>query len=85
MLLADDATSWAPEQKLQQLWTVLRLTTLSALWSATVKRNLTGVAANATSIAAKVVFQVQLLMRRDWQLVAVDIRLHSGVCSAWFR
>ena len=85
VLLADDTSQWAPAQQLQQLWTLLRLTTLSAIWSATTQRNLRGSAVSGTSIAAKVVFQVQLLMAQDWQLVAGDIRLTSGVCSAWFR
>lgn len=85
VLLADDTTQWDPGPQLQQLWVVLRLTTLSAIWSATRKRSISGTAVNATSIAATVVYQIRLLMEQDWQLVDVDIRLQSGVCSAWFR
>jgi hypothetical protein len=85
VLLADDITVWDPGLRLRPLWTVLRLMTLSAIWSATVKRGRIGLQASATSIAAKVVYSVRLLMEQDWQLAAVDIRLHSGVCSALFR
>ena len=85
VLLADDSTQWDPGPLLRQLWTVLRLTTLAAIWTATTKRNLLGTAVNATGIGAAVVYRIRLLMEQDWQLVVVDIRLQSGVCSAWFR
>ena len=85
VLLADDSTQWDPGPPLRQLWTVLRLTTLAAIWTATTKRNLVGSAVNATGIVAAVVYRLRLLMEQDWQLVVVDIRLQSGVCSAWFR
>jgi hypothetical protein len=85
VLLADDTVEWDPGPQMQKLWTLWRLTTLSAIWAATTKRNKTGAAVNATGIAATVVFQIRLLMQRDWQLVEVDIRLHSGMCNAWFR
>jgi hypothetical protein len=85
VLLADDPSAWRPPPSLQSLWTFLRLTTLAAIWAARSRRCRTGVAATSAGVAAATVYDVRLAMERDWQLVAVDIRQHSGVCSAWFR
>lgn len=88
VLLADCHTVWRPPCKhLQQLWTVLRLSTLHALW----KTRAVAAVANPplplpppAAVVAAAVRGVRRLIQLDYTRVVVDARGLTNASSAWF-
>jgi exonuclease III len=90
VLLADDASAWAPSRSpsgLHDLWTVLRVTLLKRVWLA--RQACVHGDASASFTASRVVgsfiAEVGSLLLQDWLRVQGDIRQQGGVCPSWFR
>ena len=88
VILADDASAWAPPQRLGSLWGLLRLTMLKRIWltrQACAHSDNTGGPFTATRVVASFVTEVTALLRHDWLRVHGDLPSSSGVCPTWFR
>ena len=88
VILADDATAWAPPQQLAGLWGLLRLTLLKRIWLARCEVVELGGGAAACCTAAIVrafVREIRALIHQDWLRVEGDVRQLGGVCPSWFR
>ena len=87
LLLADDATRWAPRDPAAwELWTLLRLVLLSQIWAARSKRRRLGVPTLSQSVVAACVARVRAVIRHDWLRVTSDVRQLSGAgCIHWFK
>lgn len=83
VILAGDTRLWQPSQQGKELWTVLRLATLHALWVC--DGSMPGVACNATAVACRVIYGVRASISQDWVRVVRDIRQQAGACATWFR
>ena len=86
VLLADHSPSWqAPTRQLRELWTILRLCTLHAIWSTRA-----AAAANgdplppASAVVAVAVKRVRRLILLDYTRVLHDVRCLTGAVSVWF-
>ena len=90
VLLADDASAWAPSPSprgLQALWTVLRVTMLKRIWLArqACAHGDNPASYTAARVVAAFIAEVVNLLRQDWLRVQGDIRQQGGVCPSWFR
>lgn len=94
LLLADDISHWPgprPSAALLRLWTVLRVTTLGALWQErTASKNNTAHAHlhdGGASVIRIIVTMVREAIQRDWLRTQLDIRsLDDGAfCMDWWR
>ena len=88
VILADDASAWAPPQRLVSLWGLLRLTMLKRIWIARcelVENGNSASAGSAQGIVCAFVREIRGLMQQDWLRVEGDVRHLSGVCPSWFR
>lgn len=90
LLLADDQRQWQPGTKhLQQLWTVLRLAVLNAIWTTRARTAPDGAVdplrgAPPSAVVALAVRQVTRLLRMDYTRYKYDVRSLTVASSAWF-
>ena len=94
LILGDDISQWPgprPPDPLLRLWTVLRVTTIGALWQQRVASKLSQAHAylhdNGQSVIRLVVKMVRQAIKRDWMRTQLDIRsLDDGAfCMDWWR
>ena len=88
VILADDASAWAPPQQLTSLWGLLRLTMLKRIWIARCELVEHGNGATGSSphgIVCAFVREIRALLQQDWLRVEGDVRQLGGVCPSWFR
>ena len=86
VLLADHSPSWhAPSSPLRELWTVLRLCTLHAIWSTRTAAGVNGTPLPpASTVVAVAVQRVRRLILLDFTRVLHDIRCLTGASCVWF-
>ena len=86
VLLADHSPSWhAPTRPLRELWTVLRLCTLHAIWSTRAAALVRGdPLPPASAVVAVAVQRVRRLIALDFTRVLHDIRCLTGASRVWF-
>ena len=86
VLLADHSPTWqAPQRELRQLWTVLRLCTLHAIWSTRTAAAIGGTQPPpASTVVAVAVARIRRLIMLDYTRVLHDVRCLTGASSAWF-
>jgi hypothetical protein len=88
VILADDASAWAPSQQVASLWGFFRLTMLKRIWLARCELVENGSGASACStpgIVCVFVQEIRALIQQDWLRVVGDVRQLGGVCPSWFR
>ena len=89
VLLADDHRVWQPtgDEDLTKLWTALRLSWLSAVWSLRCRRlaDPERCSVSPAGIVAVTVASITRLIRRDFTRTVGDARLLTSSPSDWFR
>jgi hypothetical protein len=85
VLVADEPGVWAPRTELAELWTVLRVEFLHAVWGLRSQREAGGSAVQPAAVAMVVVARLRRSMELDWQRVSGDVRKLSRACASWFR
>lgn len=87
IILADDASAWAPPQQLASLWGLLRLTLLKRIWIARcelVEHGNGASTCSASGIVCAFVREIRALLQQDWLRVEGDVRQLGGVCPSFF-
>lgn len=85
VMLAGEASVWAPPEGLSHLWTHLRLAFLHAVWQLRGRRSLAGAAFDAVAVCGATVAAVRAAMRRDWTRATHDMRRLHGTYAEHFR
>jgi hypothetical protein len=89
VLLADDHRVWQPAggEDLAKLWTALRLSWLSAVWSLRCRRLADSERCSVTpaGIVTATVASITRLIRRDYARTVGDARTLTASPSDWFR
>jgi hypothetical protein len=84
-MLAGDCRAWRPSVA-AELWTILRLATLHALWTSRgTPGTEAGVTITAAGVVCRIVHGVRGSIKREWQRVVADIRRESGTCAGLLR
>ena len=85
IFLADDHRVWHPgEAALGQLWTLLRVAMLHAIWHCRSYRQET-VGSFSAAAVTRVVVYVRTAIERDWLRANEDVRLLSDMPADYFR
>ena len=85
IMLADEASVWAPVAGMRHIWTHLRIAYLHAVWSLRCRRSIAGVPFSGTDVCRATVAAVAAAIRRDFTRASQDLRRLGGAYSEWFR
>jgi hypothetical protein len=83
--LADDASVWRPTQPVRDLWVVLRVAMLRAVWATRGAARQQVGPYTLAAVVARFVADVRKRIGRDWLQLAGDVRQQAGVSPTWFR
>ena len=85
VLLLGSGGGWVPPEDACQVWLLLRVSFLHAVWRLRCRRSLTGEPFTAMAVCAATVAAVLATLRREWARVTQSLIGMSGMCPEWFR